>query len=100
MCRQGKSDVAKRNIQGSVISFQAQVWSIKTLVDGGLNVTLALSDKNIEQVARLLQCKKDGALLEIAAVAVKEKFTKVDDETKKGAKRSGARVDRRRFADG
>jgi len=54
----------------TVIKFQAQVWSIKTLVDGGMNVTLSLSDKNIKQVSQLLECKKRGALLEVAAVPV------------------------------
>lgn len=54
----------------SVIKFQAQVWSIKTMVDGGMNVTLSLSDKDIKQVSQLLECKKRGALLEVAAIPV------------------------------
>lgn len=54
-----------------VIKFQAQVWSIKTMVDGGMNVTLSLSDKDIKQVSQLLECKKSNALLEVAAVPIK-----------------------------
>lgn len=54
-----------------VIKFQAQVWSIKTLVDGGINVTLSLSDKDIATVSKLLECKKGNALLEVAAVPIK-----------------------------
>jgi hypothetical protein len=71
------------NKADSVIEFQAQVWSIKTLVDGGMNVTLSLSDKDIKQISQLLECKKRGALLEVAAVpiemrVVNAKETKVD----------------------
>lgn len=55
----------------TVIKFQAQVWSIKTLVDGGVNVTLSLSEKEIKQVAQLLECKKGNAVLEVAAVPIK-----------------------------
>jgi len=56
---------------GVVIKFQAQVWAIKTMVDGGVNVTLSLSDKNIKQISQLLECKKANGLLEVAAVVVK-----------------------------
>ncbi len=55
----------------SVIRFQAQVWSVKTMGDGGINVTLSLSDKNIKQISQLLECKKSNALLEVAAVPIK-----------------------------
>lgn len=55
----------------SVIKFQAQVWSIKTMVDGGMNVTLSLSDRDIKQVSQLLECKKLNALLEVAAIPIK-----------------------------
>lgn len=55
-----------------IIQFKAQVWQVKTLVDGGMNVTLALSDKEIAQVSQLLKCKNEGFLLEVAAVPVKQ----------------------------
>jgi hypothetical protein len=75
----------------TVIEFQAQVWNIKTLVDGGINVTLALSDKSIEQIAQLLECKNSGFMLEVAAVPVKpETHAKKEANTKgdnKGRKR-------------
>ena len=54
-----------------VIRFSAQVYQIRTLADGGMNVTLSLSDKDIKQIAQLLECKKSNALLEIAAVPIK-----------------------------
>lgn len=53
-----------------VIQFPAHVWSVKTTVDGGVNVTFAMSDKQIKQVAQLLECKKNNAMLEIAAVPI------------------------------
>ena len=54
----------------TVIKFKAQVWQVKTLVDGGINVTLALSENEIKQVSHLLECKKRGAILEVAAIPV------------------------------
>jgi hypothetical protein len=56
----------------NVIRFSATVFQIRTLVDGGMNVTLALSDKDIKQVSQLLECRKMGAVLEVAAVPVKQ----------------------------
>lgn len=61
-----------------VIRFQAQVWSVKTMVDGGINITLALSDKNIKQISQLLECKKLNALLEVAAVPIKPEAKPVE----------------------
>lgn len=72
----------------TVIRFTAQVWQVKTLVDGGVNVTLALSDRDIQQVSQLLECKKIGALLEIAAVPVKQER---DAEKKADPNRTGSR---------
>lgn len=43
----------------NVIAFPATVASIKTLVDGGINVTFSLDENSIMQVAALLECKKD-----------------------------------------
>ena len=63
----------------NVIRFSASVFQIRTLVDGGMNVTLSLSDKDIKQVSQLLECKKIGAVLEVAAVPVKQ----VKQEVKK-----------------
>ena len=67
-----------------VIRFSATVFQIRTLVDGGMNVTLALSDKDIKQVSQLLECKKIGAVLEVAAVPVKQAK---QEETKKNERR-------------
>lgn len=86
--------------QIETISFSAVIHSIKTTIDGGANVTLALSGKELTALTQLLQVRQmTGVYLEVAAVPVKEKLTEVNNETKKGAKGSPARVDRGRFAE-
>jgi hypothetical protein len=71
-----------------VIRFQAQVWSVRTTVDGGMNVTLSLSDKDIKQVSQLLECKKSNALLEVEAVPIKpEAKTKEKNGSRKRVQR-------------
>jgi len=42
-----------------VIKFPATVASVKTLVDGGIRVTLDLPEDAIAQAAALMACKKD-----------------------------------------
>jgi len=42
-----------------VIVFSATVASVKTLVDGGIRVTLDLPEDAIAQAAALMACKKD-----------------------------------------
>jgi len=42
-----------------VIVFPATVASVKTLVDGGIRVTLDLPEDAISQAAALMACKKD-----------------------------------------
>ena len=65
-----------------VIRFQAQVWSVRTTVDGGMNVTLSLSDKDIKQVSQLLECKKSNALLEVAAIPIKPEAKSTEKNVK------------------
>ncbi len=72
----------------SVIKFTAQVWAIKTLVDGGINVTLSLPENEIKQVSQLLECKKGNALLEIAAIPIKPEAKTIEKHvTKKRTQR-------------
>lgn len=54
----------------NLIKFTAQVSKVQTLADGGLRVTLDLSEKDIKQAGELMQVKQAGALLEVAAVPV------------------------------
>lgn len=62
--------MAKSRKAATVINFQAQVWAIKTTIDGGVNVTLSLSEKNLKAFTSLLECKERKALLEVAAVPI------------------------------
>jgi hypothetical protein len=54
-----------------VIRFRSQTWSIKTLANGEVSVTLSLSDKDIKQILKLLECKKSNAVLDVTAVPIK-----------------------------
>jgi hypothetical protein len=53
-----------------VIRFPAQVFSLRTLVDGGWRLALDGSG-NLEAFTELMRAKKPGILLEVAAVVVK-----------------------------
>jgi len=49
----------------NVIKFPATVASVKTLVDGGIRVTLDLPEDAIAQAAALMACKRDGIPLAV-----------------------------------
>jgi len=73
------------------IRFQAQVFKVQTLVDGGLRVTLDLcmpyEDKTI---VALFDAKQPGVILECAAVAVnseKQERSGANGEIQAGRKR-------------
>ena len=59
----------------SLIKFIAQVYKVQTLADGGLRVTLDLSEKDIKQAGELMQVKQAHALLEVVAVPVRTEST-------------------------
>jgi len=84
------------------IRFQAQIFKVQTVVDGGLRVTLDLGQVSPETIVALFDAKQPGIILEIAALAVKtqpETLTKLDeneiDETQ--PKDSAPKLDRGRF---
>lgn len=52
------------------IQFKAQIQKVQTLADGGLRVTLDFSESEIETAKELMECRRNGAILEIAAVPV------------------------------
>jgi len=58
--------------EDAVIRFQAQVFKIQTLIDGGLRLTLDLGAVTPETIIALFDAKQPGVMLEVAAVAVKE----------------------------
>ena len=62
------------------IAFVAQVAKIATLADGGLRVTLDLSENAILPVAELMVCKRDGQVLDVVCNVRTDIGAKVDDE--------------------
>ena len=52
------------------IRFQAQVFKVSTLIDGGIRLTLDLSDSDTSTIMALINARQPGVMLEIAAVAV------------------------------
>ena len=50
------------------IQFQATVFKVQTLSDGGIRVTMDLSENEIEAMAKLVLCHKVNAVLEITAI--------------------------------
>lgn len=51
------------------IVFDAVVYKVATLVDNGIRVTFDLPETAIEQVKRLMEFKRDGTTLRVAAAA-------------------------------
>ena len=86
----------KSDEQQEVIRFDAIVYKVQTLVDGGLRVTLDLPETAVMQVAELMECKRFEVPLIIIAHRNKQNLTELDDETKKEPKGKGTRVGRRR----
>jgi len=54
-----------------VIRFKATVNQVRTLADGGLRFVLDVQEDEIATAMKLMLAKQAGAVLEIAAVAVK-----------------------------
>lgn len=64
-----------------VIRFQAQISGIRTVIDGGSNVTFALQANEIKALTQLLQVRQQiGVFLEIAAVPIKVKEIDVKEK--------------------
>ncbi len=56
----------------AAIRFQAQIFKIQTIVDGGTRLTLDLGPLDAETIVALFAAKQPGVLLEVAAVAIQE----------------------------
>jgi hypothetical protein len=54
------------------IRFQAQVFKVQTLIDGGLRLTLDLGAIDPSVIVALFDARQPGVMLEVAAVAIKE----------------------------
>ena len=62
------------------INFRAELYKVQTLVDGGYRLTLDLGEQDLKAITDLMECKKRGALLEIAVVPVKQEGIRKDAE--------------------
>lgn len=51
------------------IIFSASVASVKTLLDGGIRITLDLPEQAIAQAAALMECRRDGIPLKVEVMA-------------------------------
>ena len=67
----------------NAIRFPGIVYSVKTLIDNGLRVTIDLPEQAIPQAAMLMECKKQGIPLMFEAKADKSILTKLDNDKKK-----------------
>jgi hypothetical protein len=59
------------------IEFTAQVFKVQTLVDNGIRVTLDLPETETVTMAKLAECQRFGAILQINASVMRH-----DDERK------------------
>lgn len=60
-----------RKMANSVL-FNAIVYKVQTLIDGGIRVTLDLEENAISQAASLMQAKIDNLLLRVEIKEYKE----------------------------
>lgn len=51
----------------TVIRFEAVVYKVQTLIDGGIRLTLDMPETAIPQMAMLAETKRDGIPLEFTA---------------------------------
>lgn len=58
-------------VKESAIRFQAQVFKVQSLIDGGLRLTLDLGNVAPEIIVALFDARLPGVILEVAAVAIK-----------------------------
>lgn len=74
----------------SVVRFTAQVFKVQTTIDGGIRLTLDLSEAETMVAKQLMDIKRANGLLEVAAVPIDKKNILVangEPELDKGKKR-------------
>ena len=54
-------------LEDTVIRFEAVVYKVQTLIDGGIRLTLDMPETAIPQMAMLAETKRDGIPLEFTA---------------------------------
>jgi hypothetical protein len=84
----------------AIIHFTVSVAQVRTLADGGLRYTFDGPEEDTNVAKTLMDVRRAGGILEIAAVAViqklPEKLTKIDDATQKETARKSSGTNRRR----
>lgn len=76
------------SVEDEAIRFQAQVFKVQTLIDGGVRLTLDLGAGDSKTIVALFDAKQPGVLLEVAAVAVSLGITNGEKQTDKRAARN------------
>lgn len=74
--------------QPEVIRFQAEVFKIATLIDGGMRITIDSATLDAETIVALFNAKQPGVLLEIAAVPLLSSLTNGEKNTDRRTARS------------
>jgi hypothetical protein len=62
--------VLHQRLGDHVITFNATVSQVRTLADGGLRVVLDLQEQDILQAAELMECKRQGVVIQVTAEPV------------------------------
>ena len=82
-------------MKGEPIAFEAEVRQVRTMVDGSVNVLLNIGEQYIEEAKRFIDWHK--MRVAFSAVQIEETFTKLDNETEKGAEVGTSGMGRRRI---
>ena len=70
----------------SEITFTAEVYKVQTLTDGGIRVTLNMSENETMVMAQLAECQRWGVVLQVTCITGLEQDGKTRDVAT-GAKR-------------
>lgn len=70
----------------SEIVFDASVYKVQTLVDGGVRVTLDLPETAIPQMAMLAECQRQGMYLKFVVTAEEPEPTNGEPKPTKTAR--------------
>lgn len=70
------------------IRFQAQIFKISTLIDGGIRLTLDIGAVDPSVIVALFDAKQPGILLEVAAIGVSQSVTNGKTEVIKRSARN------------
>lgn len=54
-----------------MIKFSADVHQVKTLVDGGIQITLDLSETETETAKKLMDCRRNSVVLQVVIMPIK-----------------------------